>query len=526
MKNVRVVESNDRQGPSSRRLVVDFSDFHQAGTYELRISGNSAKSPSVKINDFVYWDALKPVVRSFYFQRCGQDVEDRDQKIFHAACHVRDAYFTRVKPLTMSEAENSLEVTGGWHNGDTYNKSVAMTALSVAELMAMDEWNPQPFHLLRLDYSLFEPGYGTTDDLHHEIRSGLDWLRVMQRRDGGVYRSVVGIQPVDGVIPEEDEQPRTLEGVSTRETAATAAAFAMAARDFKTVDLGYSVKTLLAAEKAWLFLENHPDKSAAPTDSSVAQRVWAAAELYAATGKLAYHAYFLQHWMEASIQPVSLDNPALLGFADYLFYSRQPDAAVESSLKTSLTVLADRIADTVDADPYGAGLAQFASHSNQAVAARAGALLWAYRINAQERYRDAAVRSASYLFGVNPLGLSFVTGIGEASVQNPSNPWLKVRKTLGKSVPAGYLVAGPNASANDGVTPLGRGNLSYIDDAKASVNETTLADNATLAFLLGGLNTVCNEEAAKKAPVDKNPLPHALQYKLAPERPGSKKKKK
>ena len=32
----------------------------------------------------------------------------------------------------------------------------------------------------------------------------------------------------------------------------------MAARDFKTVDLGYSVKSLLAAEKAWAFLESHP----------------------------------------------------------------------------------------------------------------------------------------------------------------------------------------------------------------------------------------------------------------------------
>lgn len=525
-KNVRFVESDDRQGPSSRRLIVDFSDFHEAGTYEMRISGSPAKSTPIKINDFVYWDALKPTVRSFYFQRCGQEVEDRDQKIFHAACHLKDAHFSSVRPLTMSEAENSLEVTGGWHNGDNYDKSVAMTAFSAAHLMAMDEWNPKPFRLLRLDYSLFEAGYGTIDDLHHEIRAGLDWLRVMQRRDGGVYRAVVGKQPIDAMLPEDDEQIRTIEGVSNRETAALAATFAMATRDFKTVDLGYSVKTLLAAEKAWAFLERHPDKSAAPADSSVAQRLWAAAELYAATGQPTYHAYFLQHLSEVPLEPVSLENPALLGFADYLFYAKQPDSAAEAALKRGITSLANRIADSVESDAYGAGLSHFGAYSNREVTARAGALLLAYRITGEAKYRDAATRSVAYLFGVNPLGLSFVTGIGDNAIQHPANPWLKARKVFGKTLPAGYLVAGPNVAANDGVTPANRGNLSYVDDAKSAANATTVADSAVLSFLLGGLNTVCNAEAAKDAPEVKNPLPEDLQYKLAPERPGSKKKKK
>jgi endoglucanase len=533
IRDVRVAPGNDRQGPATKTLLLDFSAFRKPGTYELRVVGGDVKSPPVKINDFVYWDTLKPVVRSFYFQRCGQEVEDRALKLYHAACHLKDARFSGTKP-----DGDGLDVIGGWHDGPAYDKSTLSTALSSAMLLGMNAWNPKLARLFRLDYPLFEPGYGTADDLHHEIRAGLDWLRVMQRRDGAVYRAVTSHPSatslpdmiIPTLAPEEDEAPRFIERAGLRETAATAAVFAMAARDFKASDLGYSVKSLLAAEKAWAFLEDQaarPGSAPAADDSDKPYRVWAAAELYLATGKPGYQSYFLQHWADTPLQPFSPRNPAMLGIADYLLYAKTPDETTVPVLKASALALAGPIADAVEADPYGVGLPRFGAHSNREIAARAAVLLTAWRLSGQERFRAAAGRSAAYLFGVNPLGLSFVTGVGESSVQHPAHAWMQAMQPAGQAsgkVIPGYLVAGPNASPADDATPKGLDMMSYVDDSRAvSSNEATLLDNAVLAYLLGGLNVASNPDASQAE--SRKTLPSPLNYELAPDRTPKRKKK-
>lgn len=511
------------QGPALQSVMLDFSDFKEAGTYELHVEGTDVKSPSIKINDFLYWDALGTVVKSFYFQRCGQAVEEASAKIYHPACHLKDANF--LTPNRQDE-EEGLDVIGGWHNGGDYTKYTTSTALSAARLMAIDEWDPQPFKFFRLNYPLIEPGYGTTDDFHHEIQAGLEWLMAMQRRDGAFYRKVAGKQWPGIISPDDDEQPRYIYGASTQDTAAAAATFAMAARDFKKVDLGYSVKSLLIAEKAWGFLETHPNLTIERTSNDASgsgefinpksetdapYRLWAAAELYTSTGKAKYHQAFLQHLNEVSLQRFSWNNPTLQGISDYLLYAPKPDPTTAASLKQRIIGWASNMATSIEDDVYSAGLSAYAKGSNQEIAERANALLVAYRISGQERFRDMASRSVAYLFGVNPLGMTFVTGIGDHAVQHPTHRWMQAS---GKVVP-GYMVSGPNNTASDGVTPKGLEGLSYVDDAKASaVNESTLLDNVGLAYLLGVLNASYNigkeQNTAPKTP---------LEYELAPERP-------
>lgn len=532
--DVRVAPDANRQGPATRTLLLDFSAFHEPGTYELRVVGSDIKSPPIKISDFVYWDALKPVVRSFYFQRCGQEVEDRPLKLYHPACHLKDARLPGAKSID----DSNLDVVGGWHDGPAYDKTSLSTALSSAMLMGMNAWNPKLAHLFRLDYPLFEPGYGMTDDLHHEIRAGLDWLLVMQRRNGGVYHAVTSRTSagatvkaaIPAITPEEDEAPRYIEGVTLRETAATAAALAMAARDFKASDLGYSVKSLLAAEKAWTFLEDQAARiggnSSVADDGDGPYRLWAAAELYLATGKPGYQAYFLQHWADAPLQPFSPRNPAMLGIADYLLYAKPSAEIADPTLKKAVLSLAEPVADAVEADVYGAGLPRFGAHSNRHVASRAALMLTAWRLSGQNRFLAAAGRSTAYLFGVNPLGLSFVTGLGNSSVQHPAHAWMQAMQpggqASGKIIP-GYLVAGPDASPTDGVTPKDLGMMSYVDDSRArSVNEATLLDNAVLAYLLGALNVANNPEVGRDDA--RKTVPNPLNYELAPERSKSKKK--
>ncbi|WP_373532832.1 glycoside hydrolase family 9 protein [Vampirovibrio sp.] len=534
VENIQAFQEPGQQGPGTKNLLLDFSDFQSPGTYELRIEGMDVKSRPIKINDYLYWDNLKPVVRSFYFQRCGSDVEDRVLKLYHSACHLYDAALPEGADSQRISLGQNTDVIGGWHNGSDYAKYVTSTALSAARLMAMHEWGPKPFKYFRMDYPLFEPGYGSTDDLHHEIKVGLDWLMTMQRKDGSLHRKVAGkTWPGPKMGPVDDEQERYLYGISTQDTANAAAVWAMAVRDFKAADLGYSVKSLRAAERAWDFLEAHPGTIYQRSESDFSgsgefltpkgkgdlpYRVWAAAELYITTGKEQYHRYFLTHVGEVPLQRFAWTNPAIQGITDYLLYAQVQDPAVASALKANIMRMANGVQDALAQDIYAAGLGRYETGSNPEIAERTALLLTAYRLSGDARYRQTASRSATYLFGLNPMGLTYVTGLSEEpSVTHPAHRW---SSAMGKVVP-GLLVDGPNETAADGKTPAGLGARSYVDDAEATgSNESRLMNNASLAFLLAALNDAYNSAAQNE---DQKPA-GPLDFKLAPERAGSRAK--
>lgn len=532
IENIRMVQDESQQGPVTRHSILDFSAFKTPGQYEIRVEGTDLKSPPVKIGEYLYWDLLKPVIKAFYFQRCGQEVEERTLKVYHAPCHLKDADFL-TPPKHALDGDEGMDVVGGWHNGGDYAKYVTSTALSAARLIAMNEWDPKPFKYFRLEYPLFEPGYGSQDDLHHEIKAGLDWLISIQRPDGALYRKVAGKSWPGKVDPEEDEQARYIYGVSTRDTANAAATWAMAARDFRKVDLGYSVKSLLAAEKAWAFLEAHPnaliqqgssDASGSgefidPDNSGdMAQRLWAAAELFIVTGKEPYNRYFVRHVNNVPLQSYSWKNPSIQGIIDYIAYAKNPDGQVVANLTDRVVQLADSIMGEMEMDLYSVGLHKYGPSSNQEVAERGAVLLCAYRISGEAKYRDAASRLVGYFFGMNPLGMTYITGQPGKSVEHPAHRWMAASE---KVIP-GYLVDGPNDFAKDGKTPDGRGASSYVDDEAAqSVNEPKLLNNASIAYFLALLNDAYNASPKEEVNAPKS----LLDYKLAPERPGKGKKR-
>ena len=508
----KVFSSETGQGPGVKSILVDFSAFQIAGNdFEIRIEGTDIKSPPIVISDFLYWDTLKPVLKSFYFQRCGQDVEDRELRIYHASCHLDDADDLR--------SAHPADMVGGWHNGADYAKYVTSTAMSASRILAMWEWSPKPFRYFHLEYPLTEPSLGKERDVLHEARAGLEWLLSMQRRDGAVYRKIAGKQKVGNIRPEDDRQARFFYGASTPDTANFAAVMAQASRSFSKDDLGFSVKTLRAAEKAWLWLEQNPTLSFERSQSDFAgsgefwsgnlqtdraNRVWAAAELYASTGNSKYHRYFLANYNKVPVDLFSWANPALQGYADYLLYAPDKNEEAVASLHQRITVLANGVVDGMKASTWPSGLSKYGRASNQQVVERAALLLTAARLESNESYRNAASRSLSYLFGVNPLGLSYVTGVGTNAVKHPSHRFMQ---TTDKTMP-GYLVAGPNEDAPEADVPKKAGASSYVDKAEAtSVNESTILYNAGLVYVLGLLNNAYNlgNEAPDQGPVEIDP---------------------
>ncbi len=514
----QVYHNPDTTGPQTTQVLVDFSGFTQPGTYFIRVEGLSSDkkavpvSPELKINEFIYWDTLKPVVKTFYFQRCGQSIGDVASGLNHYACHIKDA-----EPQEASN-KNKLDVAGGWHTDSGYEKRTTSTSLSVNSMLSLYEWNPKPFVHFRLDYPTSEP-FSILPDLLHEAKVGLDWLMVMQRSDGAFYEKVATgaapgyLPPLNAkpIRPDEDLEKRFLYAPSLTDTASATAILAKASRVYKKKEMGYSIKALRDAEKGWQYLTQNPSTSASGlnktepgklqqsvltqwTRSDLSYRVWAAAELYLSSRKSVYHQYFLKNWPKVSTEPDARKNPAILGMMDYLLYAgAEGDAQGYAQIESVLKSRADELVDMIGQSPFGLPFQQYQPGSNLQLVNDTQFLLTMYKVTGDSRYMDSASRSFNFLFGMNPASKTFVSGFGT----NPVSKLSYTQSVVTKKVPPGFMVLGPNAQADDGKTPKGLGFKSYVDHASAyDSNATTNEGNAALACVLGVMNNLFNLESS------------------------------
>jgi len=554
----RKLVSLPTQAPGMQAYLLDFSDFHESGGFELRVDGLTLSPTPITVNEFVFWDHMMPVVKSFYYQRCGQDVESRSPAMYHTACHVEEAHLLRglsTEPTGQGGTKilaDTRDVGGGWHHGGDYSRYVISTAIAAGRLMDAIALNPRSVGFFRLNYPIFEPALGDMPDYYHEVKAGLDWLLTMQAHDvpgidGAVYRKVTGLAFVSAMPPEDDTQKQIIHGVTTQDTAAFAAALATGARVFQKENLGYSIKLLRAAEKAWTYLAAHPEPvwmhssydwtasgefvTPNPSQADSAYRLWAATELYLATRKAVYHDYFVSHLNQVNIAPAGWENPAMLGLMDFWrFAGDKTDNPSRVFIQSAVRQLAGNIAVRMNQSALPQSVAHYEKSSNRLTAEHAVTLLDAAQITGDKQDALLASRLVASLYGINPLGQTFVTGEGGHAVQHPMHRWMEAKG----SVLPGFLVDGPNEAAMDGKTPPHQAFLSYVDDAKASgVNESSILNNASLAYLLAYLNNSFNpagvdqNPAGATGPTDTNKPKSPLQYELYPEKktPGAKKKK-
>jgi endoglucanase len=124
------------------------------------------------------------------------------------------------------------------------------------------------------------------------------------------------------------------------------------------------------------------------------------------------------------------------------------DVKLVESLRADLLATAGGIVQTRGAHGYARPLGtQYSWGGNGSVARQVVLLQAAHRLSPKPEYRQTALDALGYLFGRNPFGRSFVTGVGDQPPLHPhdrrsgadqiTEPW------------PGYLVGGPNPGAND-----------------------------------------------------------------------------
>ncbi len=478
---------------------IDFSSITEPGKYYLK--QGKLKSAPFKIGNEIYQQPLVTLLRSYYLQRCGVEIDDPITGISHLPCHLKDGILAHQDQY--HQVGDNLAALGGWHNGEGYSKYVATTTVTIARLLNLYQQQPDLFP----DGQLGIPESGNDiSDLLDEMQFGLDWLLKMQRADGAVYRKLAGRQWSIAIAPDEDIQTRYIYGISTPETAKFAAVMAIASRTYQSLEAQLAAKYLNAAESAWQYLQTQPEMkidwvegddngsikylaSEFDTEKSlqtdIDDRLWAAVELYITTGKLNFADYFAANLDQTDYSLFSWKNPAPLALIDYLRQEDQPTSEeLATTIKTKIQQRADLLLAKVNKSAYHIANDNFIWNSNRMTAEEGITLVYAYILTQNKDYLNAAIDQLDYILGRNYFNQTFITDIGTKHVKHINHPFAVAKKII---IP-GLVVGGPNSDAQDGMVAKNQGQLSYIDDARSySTNQYAIDNNASLISLIVNL---------------------------------------
>ena len=515
--------------------VIDLGDI-PSGTYTLK---NSDSSATVNVSDKPFPTLVNSLIKGLYYQRCGCALESRYAGIFtHKACHTAPAF-------DWEDRSKTKTITGGWHDAGDYGKYVSPGAVTVAHLLYS--------YLLfgtgcSDDLNIPETGNGTPDILN-EARFELDWILRMQREDGAFYHKLTKDHFAPFIMPEDDTDPEYIVPPSHTATADAVAVLALASRTYREFDPAFSDSALDAAVKGYKWLVDNQDFSpyinphglnTGPyTDTRVIDELfWACCELYLVTGEGSYieeaerlynfakdvdsvpeeDMIFRQMMIkqEEAVMYINKKYPffhtpklsgldiaefgwsnvaGLGGLCCLLCLKEKAGKAFYNELREDLLKRSEDILQRVNNSGYRTALRveDYVWGSIINVMNNAMAMVVNYLLTGREDMLSGALSQINYSLGLNALDLSFVTGLGRRSVQNPHH---RPSGADGIDAPVpGFIVGGPNkrftypfTKEKLGETPAAK---YYLDETpSADTNEIAIYWNSPAIFVAAFFNTL------------------------------------
>ncbi len=478
----------------------DFTSLKRSGTYLVSLSA-SEKSPLFMIADTVFRSVYTRSLRGFYYQRCGTDLLPAYAGIYsRATCHSIDGFFH-----ASTDTSGFMEVRGGWHDAGDYGKYVVNAGVTVGTLLMSYELFPARFN--SDEAGIPESGNGVPD-LLDEVRYELTWMLKMQHWGGGVYFKVTHPQFEGFVMPSADAGSRNIYQLSTTATGDFAAVMARASRIYRGFDKPFSETCLAAARLAWGYLQTHT--AIVPTggftnpagtatgeygDSNDSdERLWAAAELFSATGETPFNSYYTLQYGKGALltQTMGWPNVRTMAHLAYL-YTQQSSASslIKSSLRQSLTDYGQSLVTSIGTEGFSVAIkpGEYNWGSNSEVLNRAILLILASREAGSSAMLNAALSQLDYILGKNGNNISFVTGIGARHMMHPHHR-PSASDGIDEPVP-GLMAGGPNQNRDDDAlkakfTSSSPPALVYLDDQSSyASNEIAINWNAPLVFVAG-----------------------------------------
>ncbi len=439
---------------------IDLSGVPEGGPYVVSVDGYGCSYPFGVGTEYTNMAAFT-LFRGFYHQRCGIALTAPYTTYTRDACHTTVEVTDAEPPGFITQHGEMESIAGGYHDAGDFDRGMGHTLIP-ATLLCYYEAFPDGF--TDSQYNIPESGNGIPDFLDEALWGVKVWEN-LQEPDGGVRAGTESdAEPEYGTVNAATDFHvyRTYRRYG-HTTAVGAGLFAQASRLIWPYDTVRSAELLDRAERAWNYIMNHssdPDMASAHD----AQLMYASLQLYLATGEETYHSAFKQHatycltsgwpeqynpewWNQNYMRDGMIFSPY---FFSYLITALPVDQTLAEAYIQKLSSKSNEVLNAVNTKPYPIGLNDgnysWGTTTNQG--RYADPLILMYRLTGDQKYLDAISQLADYSLGLNPLGKSFVTGLGSNPPHSICHLDSYYTLTEGKGVVPGIVVYGPIDNAN------------------------------------------------------------------------------
>ena len=320
-----------------------------------------------------------------------------------------------------------LHISGGHHDAGDYNPrchiDVAQQLLNAYEL--------KPSNFFDGQLSVPERGNGIPDIVDEALWALKIW-KGLQDEDGGVRNGTESQGDPNFIQTVElDDKGDYAWAKDTKGSFLASGAFAQASRILKKLGKSEEAADYLdRAIRAYDWAVKNPTRGIADTakygEYTYALRAYAAAHLYGTTGKKRYHDDFIEStpWREvpeAEIVQHGKYDLQLAAYAYALLPEKMTDPKVRKAVIGAIAKEAEMYIRTSGEMAY-----KFVKHPYAPITWGTGAyqnfavpVAWMWCLTGESIYREWLIRSCDNTLGANPLGLSWITGLGERTIRCP-----------------------------------------------------------------------------------------------------------
>ncbi len=379
--------------------------------------------------------------RGLYHQRCGTALEKPYTEYTRGICHTEVAH-TKVpwgasSWIKVPEGSEMHGIRGGYHDAGDFDRRPMHTIIPV---LMLNYYEAFPDHFIDNQYNIPESGNGIPDFLDEALWGLLGWEH-LQLPDGGIMAGTEreGHPSYGRENAANDKGIYGTWEVSREVTASGAGMFAQASRLIRPYDQARAARLLSEAKLAWNYLQGQT------TIERTSKMMYAALQLYlaTATGKPSqdmnnpYHNTFRDianwifveegKWPEKYKPGNSYAACQTSHFISYLITDKVVDRELCDEMRSRIFKAAETggyMGKRAREYPYPVGVTKsFGWGAGTSQGKYADVYCFAYRLTddkaKKQAYFDEVSQYADYTLGLNPLGKSFVTGLGYNRVNSP-----------------------------------------------------------------------------------------------------------
>ncbi len=458
----------------------DFTTVTQTGEFLLE-AGNRQSFPFA-ISNYVNKGIAELLLDFFKIQRCGYTNPE-----LHNVCHIADATSIVDGKRTLQQ---SVDLTGGWHDAGDYVKFLNTTAYSTYILLFAYEFNPQKFG--------FDRDRNGSPDILEEAKIGLDWMIRAAYKNDKFITQVQDLRDHDvgWRLPEDDplafDRPGFV-GIGKNLIGIYSATMAIASRIWrdKFQYNEFADKCLGLAEKYYSIRNRVPDVDSSGTgmyldNSFEGKMALGAVELYLTNKKPNY-------LNDAKLYADSAGSDFWWSWGNINSIAHYRLAMFDAKYKDFIKNSLEHFSKNMQNNLFGLGTTLSWGTNHTLLGITLLNILWS-RLSNDKAYNSLATIQKDFILGRNPWGISFIYNVGKNFTKNFHHQVSFIKGKLNGGFAAGpatkeflknYNITYENP---DKYAKFQTSDMFYRDDRVDYItNEPTIAANATAIFVFGNL---------------------------------------